>query len=412
MSLFEWVQNQIKTAYTYLQDQFPSTLMEQLLEPLNIIDVQLTITMDNGIEKTFQAYRSQHTNVKGPFKGGIRYHQNVSLDEVKSLSAWMSFKTSVVNLPLWWGKWGIIVNPKELSKTELEKLSRAYIQAIYKHIWPTQDVPAPDVNTTGQIMAWMADEYAKQTWEWQPWVITGKPLSIGGSKWRDIATSLGGLYVLKRYYEHEHDNMIDKKIVIQWAGNAGLNFGILAWEEWAKILAISDSQWAIYNPNGLDIHQIEDLKNNKKSVIDYPDGEILSNEQILELPCDLLVPAALENQIIENNADKLQTKLILELANGPTSPTGQSILDKKGIPLLPDILANAGGVTVSYFEQVQNNMNYYRERNEVFEKLLKIMNDATDGIIKISERHNVSLRNAAYIVALERLLEAMDARGW
>lgn len=411
MSLFAWVQNQMKKSYGFLQDQYDEHLLKQLLKPMNIVDVKLKVKMDNGKMKTFQAYRSQHSNVRGPFKGWIRYHQNVSLDEVKSLSAWMSFKCSTVWIPLWWGKGGIIVNPKELSSAELERLSRAYIKAIYKHIWPNKDVPAPDVNTNGQIMAWMTDEYAKQTGEWQPWVITGKPLSIGGSAGRDIATSLGGLYVLKRYFKHHKKHLKNTHIVIQWAGNAGLNFWLLAEEEGAKILAISDSHGAIYNKKWLDMKKIAKLKATKKSVIDYKDGEIISNDEVLTLKTDILVPAALENQIIQNNADDIQAKLILELANGPTSPEAQVILEKRNIPVIPDILANAWWVTVSYFEQVQNNMNFYRSRKEVFKKLLKIMNKATDAVIKSAKKHKVSLRDGAYIVSIRKILEAMKVRG-
>ena len=436
MSLFSWVQDQIKEAYSYLSDQYPTSLMEQLLEPMNIVDVQLTITMDDGSAQTFQAYRSQHTNIKGPFKGGIRFHQNVSLDEVKSLSARMSFKTAVVDLPLGGGKGGIIINPKELSQGELERLSRAYIQGVWKHIGPTKDVPAPDVNTNGQIMAWMADEYAKQTGEWQPWVITGKPLSIGGSAGRGIATALGGLYVLRRYlhlkqsdglpwqgevpkaegFEQQDSTWTSplawKTIIIQGAGNAGLTFAQLAKKDGALIVGISDSRWGIYDANGLDVDKLTELKSSRQSVIDYPGATVLPNLDILDNPCDILVPAALENQITQDNADLIQASIILELANGPTTPEAQEILENKGIPALPDILANAGGVTVSYFEQIQNNMNYYRSEEEVFEKLEKIMNTATDGVLDTAAKHKVSFRDAAYIIALERLLEAMQVRGW
>lgn len=412
MSLFAWVQNQMKKSYEPLADQYDKKLLNQLLKPINIINVKLKIKMDDGKMKTFQAYRSQHSNVMWPHKGGIRYHQNVSLDEVKSLSAWMSFKCATVSIPLGWAKGWIIVNPKELSLWEIERLSRAYIKAIYKHIWPTKDVPAPDVNTNGQIMSWMADEYAKQTGERQPGVITGKPLSIGGSKGRDIATSLGGLYVLQRYFKHHKQTLKGKNVIIQWAGNAGLNFALLAAKEKAKIIAISDSHGAIYNPKWLDIKKIAQLKEKRKSVIEYKDGKVISNKDILTLKTDILVPAALENQITEENAKDIQTKLILELANGPTSPAGQAILDKRKIPIIPDILANAGGVTVSYFEQVQNNANYYRSKKEVFKKLIKIMNKATDNVLKTAKKHKVSLRDAAYIVSLERILEAMKVRGW
>ncbi len=411
MSLFEGVQAQIKKSFQPLADQYDMRLMEQLLEPQNIVDVQLEISMDNGTKKTFQAYRAQHTNIRWPYKGWIRFHQNVSLDEVKSLSTRMSFKTAVVDLPLGGWKGGIIVNPKELSKGELERLSRAYIAAIYQHIGPTKDVPAPDVNTDGQIMAWMADEYAKQTWEWQPGVITGKPLSIGWSKGRDIATSLGWLYVVERYLEANKDSIKGKTIVIQWAGNAWLNFAKLASEKWAIVVAISDSGGAIYDPKGLDIAKIEQIKAQDKWVMTYEGATQMDNEHLLTTACDILVPAALENQITNTNASFLNTKLILELANGPTTPEADEVLKGKNIPLLPDVLANAWWVTVSYFEQVQNNMNYYREKDEVFEWLHKIMTNATDGVMNTAKKHSITFRDAAYVVALERLLEAMKVRG-
>ena len=412
MSLFSGVQAQIKQAYEPLKDTYDIHLMEQLLEPINIVEADLEISMDNGSTKTFKAYRSQHCNIKGPHKGGIRFHQNVSLDEVKSLSAWMSFKTAVVDLPLGGGKWGIIVNPKELSQQEIEKLSRAYIQAIRQHIGPTKDVPAPDVNTNGQIMAWMADEYAKITGERQPGVITGKPLSIWWSAGRSIATALWGLYVIRKYLRHHNDSLQSKRVIVQGAGNAGLVFAQLAKEDGARIIGISDSKWGIYHPDGFSIRKLKKLKANKQSVTEYGKGTIVDHGDILTQDCDILVPAALENQITPDNAEHIQAQIILELANGPTTPEADIVLEKRGLPVLPDILANAGGVTVSYFEQVQNNANFYWSEDEVFERLEKIMNKATNGVMATAREHKVSLRDAAYIVALNRLLEAMQMRGW
>ncbi len=412
MSLFSWVQDQIKQAYAALADTYDKHLMEHLLEPENIVAAELSIEMDDGSTNTYQARRSQHCNVRWPYKGGIRFHQDVSLDEVKSLSAWMSFKCAAVDIPLWWGKGGIIVDPKQLSQAELEKLSRAYIDAIWEAIWPTKDIPAPDVNTNSTIMWWMADQYAKNIGERQPGVITGKPLTIWGSAGRGIATALGGLYVLMRYLEQHNDSLKGKKIVIQWAGNAWLTFAQLASDEWALIIGISDSKGGIYNPDGLDISTLKELKNNKKSVIEYPAATALPNQDVLDNDCDILVPAALENQITADNADDIQANIILELANGPTTAEADKILDNKKITVIPDILANAGWVTVSYFEQVQNNTNYYWSEEEVFEKLNKIMVDATDAILHTASIHTTSLRDAAYIVALDRILAAMQARGW
>ncbi len=411
MSLFWTVQQQIKDAYAYIKDDYDVSLMEQLLEPINIVEADLEVVMDNGSSKTFKAYRSQHSNVKWPHKWWIRYHQHVSLDEVKSLSAWMSFKTAVIDLPLGWGKGWIIVDPKQLSDNEIEKLSRAYIDAIREHIWPTKDVPAPDVNTNWQIMAWMADQYAKHVGEWQPWVITGKPLSIWWSKWRWIATALWWLYVLRRYLGKNNDTLQWKKVVIQWAWNAWLTFAQLCIDDGAVVIWISDSRWWIYVPEWIDIGIISELKAKRSSVTEYPWATILENLDILDNDCDILVPAALENQITKENAWNIKAKVILELANGPTTPEWQDLLDNKGVIVLPDILANAGWVTVSYFEQVQNNMNYYREEDEVFQKLEKLMNAATDWVIETASKHNTNLRDAAYIVALTRILDAMKIRG-
>lgn len=413
MSLFKQVQNQLKDSYRHLNTEYDQSLFDQLLEPQNIVDKKITITMDDGSDREFQVYRSQHNNVKGPYKWWIRFHEEVSLDEVKSLSTRMSIKCSTVGIPLGWGKWWIIVNPKELSSTELEKLSRAYVQAIADYIGPNKDVPAPDVNTNWQIMSWMVDEYAKVTWQRQPWVITGKPLSIGGSKWRTQATSRGGLFTLQTYLASLWEKVEWKKIIIQWAGNVWLYFGLLAQDVGAVIIGIWDSRWNIINESGIDMKEIQKLKSDRKSVINYSDAtRVDDDKKFLTSACDILVPAALENQLTEDNAGDLQTSVILELANGPTTALADSIIEEKWITLLPDVLANAGWVTVSYFEQVQNNMNYYREEKEVNEKLYKIMTEATQAVIEISEEKWITLREWAYVIAMKRILEAMKVRGW
>ena len=413
MSLYEQVQSQLRQAYTYLDDEYEPSLLDILLEPKQVLDPVLTITMDDGTEQSFQAYRSQHNDVMGPHKWGIRFHPQVSLDEVKSLSAWMSLKCSTVGIPLGWGKWWIIVNPKQLSQIELERLSRAYIQAIAGHIGPTKDVPAPDVNTNWQIMGWMADEYANMTWAWHPGVITGKPLSIGWSKWRTQATSRGGLYTLIKYFESVWEVIEGKKIIIQWAWNVGMYFGLLAQEAWANIIWIWDSKWNIINISWIDMKKIQMLKSARKSVIDYGDANRVDDDHaFLTTVCDVLAPAALENQITQVNAWDLQTSLVLELANGPTTAEADQILKTKNIVLIPDVLANAWGVTVSYFEQVQNNMNYYREEDEVNTKLKTIMDNATSAVIAISKEKNITLREWAYVISMKRMMEAMKVRGW
>jgi len=408
MSLFESVQSQIKQAYSHISENYSPNLLEKLLRPDQILEVSIPVTMDDGSTKVFTGYRSQHNNTKWPYKGGIRFHPNVSKDEVMSLSAWMTLKTSVVGLPLGWGKGGIIVNPKKLSQAELEKLSRGYMRKIAKFIGPLTDIPAPDVNTNPQIMAWMLDEYNKITGVLSPGVITGKPVELWGSLGRGNATSMGGWIVLQQYLADTNQSLEGKTIAIQWAGNAGLIFADIAHSNGAKVVAISDSKGAIYNANGLNISEIDDIKNNWKSVIDCNQScEKLNNEQLLALDVDILVPAALEGVLHWSNAWSVKAKIILELANGPIDPDADKILEKNNIVVIPDVLANAGGVTVSYFEQVQNNTNYYRSEQEVHEKLENIMKPATKAVIHTAEKYTISLRMAAYVVSLERILSAM-----
>lgn len=328
-----------------------------------------------------------------------------------SLSAWMSLKTSVVWLPLGGGKGGVIVDPKQLSQEELERLTRAFAQQVAPFVGPETDVPAPDVNTTPQMMAWFADEYSKLVGHWTPGVITGKPLSIGGSAGREKATALGWLFVLLQYLGGKKNTLKGKTIAIQGAGNVGWNFALLAYQAGAKVVAISDFQGGIYDPKWLDITAVEKVKNEKKTVTSYTKAKKITNEDLLALKVDILVPAALENVITDTNAKKIQADLILELANGPVTPEADVILAKRKISIIPDVLANAGGVTVSYFEQVQNNMNYYWPEDEVNQKLEKIMVTATESVVATAKKYKTNLRNGAYIVSLRRILDAMKARG-
>lgn len=372
---FESARTQMKAAYEYLAPKYDHEFALALF-PERVIEVSIPVVMDDGTTRVFTGYRSQHNGARGPYKGGIRYHQDVNKDEVMALSTWMSIKCATLDLPLGGGKGGIIVNPKELSDRELEELSRGYVRKLYKYLGPTQDVPAPDVNTNGKIMAWMVDEYSKLVGTWTPGTFTGKPVSIGGSLGRDTATAQGGVYVLTSYLESKADSITGKKVMIQGAGNAGLVMAHLLKEAGAIIVGVSDSHGAIYDASGIDITAIEALKAAKKSVQDHTSGVHYTNAEFLELPCDILIPAALENQITVDNASKIQAKLILELANGPVTPDADAILFSRQIPVIPDILANAGGVTVSYFEQVQNGMNYFWSREEVQEKLKLKMNQA------------------------------------
>ncbi len=415
---------QMQSAYKFLKGRYDDQFAK-ILYPERIIEVSIPVKMDTGEIKTFTGYRIQHNAALGPYKGGIRYHQGVTKDEVMALSTWMSIKCATLSLPLGGSKGGIIVNPKELSERELEALSRGWVQKLYKYVGPLDDVPAPDVNTNGKIMAWMVDEYSKLVGHWTPGTFTGKPISIGGSLGRDTATAQWGLYVLESYLR-KVDNLEDvrphgdimtespikgKRIIIQWAGNAGLNMIELTYKAGAIIIGTSDSHGGISDPKGLDIEQIVKLKNEKKSLTEYKWGKHITNAELLELECDIFIPAALENQITSENVKNIKAHLIMELANGPVTPDADAILFARWIPVIPDILANAGGVTVSYFEQVQNNANYFWSYEEVEEKLKFKMETALEWVLHSAKEHNVMLRTWAYIVALERILEAMKTRG-
>ncbi len=384
-----------------------------LQQPKRVLTVSIPVQMDDGSIRVFTGFRSQYNDVLGPFKGGIRYHHDVSLDEVKALSFWMTMKCATVGLPLGGGKGGIIVNPKELSEGELERLSRGYVRQLYKYLGPTQDVPAPDVYTTPQIMAWMLDEYETLVGEKAPGMITGKPLVVGGSAGRGFSTAQGGVYCLREAAAKlglvpEHTT-----IAVQGFGNAGSFMAKILSKAGYKIVAVSDSKGAIVSEtmSGLDLTRVEEHKTFNGSVLNFPGTKQISNEELLELGVDILIPAALENVITEQNAPNIQAKLIVELANGPVTPEADVILHEKGILFVPDILANAGGVTVSYFEQVQNAMNYYWTEEEVLEKLEKIIVTAFHEIWEIKERYATDMRTAAFVHALERVGEGVKARG-
>ncbi len=324
---------------------------------------------------------------------------------------WMTFKCAVIDIPLGGGKWGVIVNPKELSEGELERLSRAYVREIYKYIGPDTDIPAPDVNTNPKIMAWMMDEYSELVGKYSPGSFTGKPLTSGGSKWRWSATAQGGVYVLQKILELKWEKIEGKTVALQGAWNAGLTMAQLLVDLGAKIIAISDSKWGMYNEAWLDVAKISKIKSARKSVTEYADGEVLGEKEVLEKKCDILIPAALENQITEENVRNLQTKVILELANGPITPEADIELEHMKIDVIPDILANAGGVMVSYFEQVQNNQNFYWEEQEVDTKLHKKITHAAKSVHDTAKEYKTTYRAAAYIVAMKRIFDAMKDRG-
>jgi glutamate dehydrogenase/leucine dehydrogenase len=403
---------QIDRVRPILADFVTDEVLATLRFPEHVAEASLAIQRDDGSLATYRAYRSRHSTARGPAKGGIRFHQMVSREEAIALSMWMSLKTAVLDLPLGGGKGGIVVDPKSLSKRELERLSRAYVRAFRHDLGPNLDVPAPDVNTNGEIMAWMTDEYEKLAGQSAPGTFTGKPLSIGGSLGRDRATALGGFIALERYFERIGESMAGKTAAIQGSGNAGLIMAGLLSAAGVRVVAVSDSREAISFDTGLDIAAVSGLKSARGPLSSYPGARTLSNEALLELPVDILVPAAVENQIRSDNADRIVARLVVELANGPTTPEADASLAARGIRVIPDILANAGGVTVSYFEQVQNAMNYYWTREEAETRLRDRMIASFDAVYDRATAAGVPMRDAAVAIALERIARAKIDRGF
>lgn len=421
MSLFESTIKQIKKAAKIMN--LNKDVEAILSEPRRTVSVSLPIKMDDGHLKIFEGFRVQHNNVAGPHKGGFRYHQNVDMGEVKALAAWMTMKCSVVGIPLGGGKGGVIVDPKQLSEGEKERLTRAYVRAIADVIGPDLDVPAPDVNTNAQIMEWFADEYSKYVGKDAKGVVTGKPLSAGGSKGRENATAQGGVYVLEKYVEEQGWKPEETRVIIQGFGNAGGVVAKLLAMQGYNIVGVSDSKGGLYCNHGINPHDLLKCKVEKQSVIhcgvhmedlsgiEGASCKMVTNEELLEQECDILVLAALENQVHAQNADKIKAKMVLELANGPTTPEADEILAKRGIVLMPDILANAGGVTVSYFEMLQNADDQYWEEDEVNEKLKEIMVKAWQEVSANADKYNCTYREAAFITALARLQDKMEEQG-
>ncbi len=417
---------------------------QMLREPMRTLIVSIPVKMDDGTVKVFTGFRVQYNDALGPTKGGIRWHPSETLDTVKALAAWMTWKTAVVGIPYGGGKGGIICNPKEMSDGEKERLARGYIRAIGRFIGPEKDIPAPDVYTTPQIMAWMMDEYSKLMGYNTPGVITGKPHNVGGSKGREDATARGGMFVLREGARFLGIKLVENKenlhrpphelmelpdeipkgedvltVAIQGYGNAGYHAHVLITRMFSnvKVVAVSDSKGGIYSEEGLPFREVFRTKRETGTVTNYPNVKKISNEELLELDVDILIPAALENVIREDNADRVKAKIVLELANGPTTPEADRILHKKGCLVLPDFLANAGGVTTSYFEWVQNINGYYWDYPEVYAKLDKKMSDATWDVLNTLKEYNekgkdIHTRNAAYIVSVKRVADAMKTRGW
>lgn len=404
-------QKQIRTAcdlYQWCRED--EDKISIISHPRRVIEVSIPVKMDDWRIEIFTWYRSQHNDARWPFKWWIRFHPDVTIDEVKALSMWMSFKCSVVDIPLGWGKGWIIVDPKKLSQKELERLSRGYVRELYKYIWPEMDVPAPDVNTTPQIMAWMMDEYSRLVGVYSPGSFTWKPLSSGWSLWRNTATAQWWVYVLQEILKLENINIKWKKIIIQWTWNAWLTIAKLLQDLWALIVWLADSKGGIYNEKWINLDEINKLKSIKKSVNDYIDGKKVTSTEILEFPCDILIPAALENQITKENAKNIKASIILELANGPTTPEADEILFEKNIIVIPDILANAWGVIVSYFEQVQNNTAYYWSLEEIDQKLKQKITLAAKDVYETSKKQSTFLRTWAYTIAIKRIFDAMKDR--
>ena len=389
-----------------------------LREPMEALTVNIPVRMRDGSAKTFTGFRVHYNNARGPCKGGIRFHPEENIDTVKALSAWMTWKCALADIPLGGAKGGIICDTKKLNDYELENLTRAYVRAVYKFIGPYTDIPAPDVYTTPQIMAWIVDEYSRIAGYNSFGVVTGKPLEVWGSQGRGDATATGGMYVLREAAKYRKLNLKNASIAIQGFGNAGnYAFGLAQKFFGSKIVAISDSEGAVYDKKGLDYKKLVDAKKSRGRVQAYSGAEKMSNEQLLELDVDVLIPAAIENQITGKNAERIKPKILLELANGPVTPDADKILAQNKIFSLPDFLVNSGGVIVSYFEWLQNQSGYYWEADEVYKRLDKIITKSFRDVIAKQEEHSklgakISTRTAAYMIAVDRVAKAMKYRGW
>ncbi|MCL6565835.1 MAG: Glu/Leu/Phe/Val dehydrogenase [Acidobacteriia bacterium] len=406
---FRIAQYQFDVAAEYLK--LDAGLRQVLRAPKRVMEVSIPVKMDNGQVKVFTGYRVQHNIARGPAKGGIRYHPNVTLDEVKALAAWMTWKTATVNVPFGGGKGGVVCDPKRMSKAELERLTRRYVSEILPIIGPDRDIPAPDVYTDAQTMAWIMDTYSMTVGYSALGVVTGKPVSLGGSEGRNEATARGCLYVIEEACKLKKISLRGATVAIQGFGNAGSIAAQLLAARRAKVIAISDSRGGVYNPRGIDPARALRYKERAGTVVGMPGTSRISNDELLTLKCDILIPAALENCITLDNADLVRAKIIAEAANGPTTPRADEILARKNILVLPDILANAGGVTVSYFEWAQNLQGYFWQEDEVNRRLEFVMKRAFNDVYQMARKYHVPFRTAAYILAVGRVAEATTVRG-
>lgn len=409
LNVFEIAQLQIKNACDKLGAD--PAVYEILKNPMRVMEVSFPVKMDDGTTKSFTGYRSQHNNACGPFKGGIRFHPAVNMDEVKALSTWMTFKCSVVGIPYGGGKGGMAIDPSQYSEAELERISRGYTRAIAPIIGEKEDIPAPDVNTNGKIMSWMVDEYATVTGQFQPGVFTGKPVDFYGSLARTEATGYGVAIMALEAAKKLGIDLKDVKVGLQGCGNVGSYAGIYIEEFGAKVIAVEDHTGNIYNENGIDMKALVAYNREHKCIKGFPGAEA-SDIRVLEREVDILMPCALENQLTSATAGNVKAKIICEGANGPTTPEADSIFSERGITLVPDILANCGGVTVSYFEWVQNLARYNWSFEEVQEKQTILMKKAFEEIWQLAKDYNVDMRTAAYMMSIKRIADAMKLRGW
>ncbi|MFP7253163.1 Glu/Leu/Phe/Val dehydrogenase [Terribacillus goriensis] len=407
--VLESTQRVVQTALQKLG--YPEEVYELLKEPVRLMTVRIPVRMDDGSTKIFTGYRAQHNDAVGPTKGGVRFHPEVSENEVKALSIWMSLKAGIVDLPYGGGKGGIICDPREMSFRELEGVSRGYVRAISQIVGPTKDIPAPDVMTNSQIMAWMMDEYSRMDEFNNPGFITGKPIVLGGSHGRETATAKGVTICLKEAAKQRGIKIEGARVVIQGFGNAGSYLAKFMHEAGAKVIGISDAYGALHDPDGLDIDYLLDRRDSFGTVTNLFKSTI-SNQELLELDCDILVPAAVENQITKDNAHKIKAQIVIEAANGPTTFEATKILTERGILIVPDVLASAGGVTVSYFEWVQNNQGFYWTEQEVEERLEKVMLKGFQNVYQTAQTRRVDMRLAAYMVGVRKMAEASRFRGW
>ena len=405
MSNFSNTIKQVKAAAKILG--FTEATVKKLITPKRVLRKKISVKLDNGKTQKFEAYRVQFNNARGPFKGGIRFHPKANIDEIKTLALLMAIKCAVVNIPMGGGKGGVTFDPKKYSATEIERLSREWVRAFKNYLGPKKDVPAPDVYTTPQIMSWMMDEYSKLVGKRTPAMITGKPLADGGSEGRDTATGQGGFYILREAVKKLNLKTKGATAAVQGFGNAGYHVAELLHQAGYKLIAVSDSQGGLLNADGLDPEKVMAVKEKQGSVQKAGGGKKITNDQLLTMPCDILVLAALENQVNQKNVNKVKAKIILELANGGIDTTVDEKLRQKNILVLPDVLSNAGGVTVSYFEWYQNLRNLCWTRKQVFMKLEKIMVTSFNQVWVLMNRHKITSRRAAFVLGIERIVKAM-----